>query len=139
MRVSIRLIYEIWLFRCDMPSNTSAKLPSGSKVLHYKMYINGEWVDSEGGELLNVINPANERVIAKVPKGTRKDARKALESAARAQPKWEELAPVKRASYLFKIAELDHLNGTERRVARRFCDDCISRDQSRCNLSCNCR
>jgi len=89
-----------------MSTSPKAKSLSASKVRHYKMYINGEWVDSEGGELLDVMNPANERVIATVPKGTRLDAKKALEAAARAQPKWEDLAPVKRASYLFKLAQL---------------------------------
>jgi len=89
-----------------MSTSPKAKSLSASKVRHYKMYINGEWVDSEGGELLIVINPANEKVIATVPKGTREDAKKALEAAARAQPKWEDLAPVKRASYLFKLAKL---------------------------------
>lgn len=72
----------------------------------YKMYIDGEWVDSESGENFGVINPTNEMIIAKVPKGTRDDARKALEAASGAQPMWEDLPPVKRASYLFKVAQL---------------------------------
>lgn len=70
------------------------------------MYINGEWIDSQGRELLNVINPSNEKIIATVPKGNREDVKTALEAAARAQPKWEDTAPIQRASYLFKLAQL---------------------------------
>jgi acyl-CoA reductase-like NAD-dependent aldehyde dehydrogenase len=72
----------------------------------FKMYINGQWVDSENSELMDVINPANGRTFARVSKGTRQDAKKALEAAARAQPKWEDLAPLKRATFLFKLAQL---------------------------------
>lgn len=81
-------------------------IAKADEVQNYKMYVNGEWVRSESGEVLDVINPANERIIAKVPKGTREDAKKALEVASRAQPMWEDLPPIKRASYLLKIAQL---------------------------------
>jgi D-glyceraldehyde dehydrogenase (NADP+) len=70
------------------------------------MYIDGEWVDSENEETLNVINPATEQTFATVPKATKEQVRGALESAERAQRKWDDLAPLQRAQYLFKIAEL---------------------------------
>jgi acyl-CoA reductase-like NAD-dependent aldehyde dehydrogenase len=70
------------------------------------MYVNGDWADSESAETIEVVNPADERVIATVPKGTREDAKAALEAAAKAQPKWEGLAPLQRAAYLQKIAAL---------------------------------
>jgi D-glyceraldehyde dehydrogenase (NADP+) len=79
---------------------------SRTELGHNKMYIGGQWVDSDSGESINVINPATTKVIATVTKGTREDAKKALEIAAHAQPDWEDLAPIKRASYLKKIAEL---------------------------------
>lgn len=100
----------------NMPAQTKIGASSASKIRRYKMYIDGEWVDSEEGELMNVINPANERVIAAVPKGTRGDAKRALDAAALAQPKWEELAPLQRASYLFKIAHL--IRRDKERLAR---------------------
>ncbi len=90
--------------------------PSASNLRHYKMYIDGEWTDSEAGELLNVINPANEKVFATAPMGTREDAKKALDAAAHAQPKWEELAPIQRAAFLFKIAQL--IRRDKERLAR---------------------
>lgn len=70
------------------------------------MYIDGEWRGSEGGTRIPVINPFDESPIATVPKGTRDDAKAALEAAERAQPSWEALPPMERAGYLRKIASL---------------------------------
>jgi lactaldehyde dehydrogenase/glycolaldehyde dehydrogenase len=70
------------------------------------MFIEGEWVDSESEERIDVVNPATERVIASVPKANREQAKAALEAAENAQPKWEDLAPLQRAAFLFKTALL---------------------------------
>ncbi len=72
----------------------------------YRMYISGEWVDSEKEERIEVVNPATERVIASVPKASREQTKEALEAAEKAQPKWEDLAPIQRASFLLKAAQL---------------------------------
>lgn len=34
-----------------------------------QQYINGEWIDSDSNETIEVINPATEEVIGKVAKG----------------------------------------------------------------------
>jgi acyl-CoA reductase-like NAD-dependent aldehyde dehydrogenase len=73
-------------------------------VQDYGMYIDGEWVSKE--ETFDVINPATEEVIARVPRATREDVKGALEAAERAQKKWEDITPLERAKYLFKIADL---------------------------------
>jgi D-glyceraldehyde dehydrogenase (NADP+) len=70
------------------------------------MYVNGEWVLSKTGESLDVVNPATERVIGRVPQGSRGEVKEALDAAREAQPKWEDTPPVQRASFLFKIAQL---------------------------------
>lgn len=70
------------------------------------MFIDGDWTKMAGEERIDVINPATEEKIATVPKGTREDAKRALDSAREAQQKWEELPPLKRASFLFKTAGL---------------------------------
>lgn len=41
-----------------------------------QQYINGEWIDSESNETIDVINPATEEVIGKVAKGNEKDVEK---------------------------------------------------------------
>ena len=70
------------------------------------MYIDGEWVGSETGDTINVVNPASEQKIASVPKATRNDVKRAIDAAERAQKKWEDMAPLQRAKILIKIAEL---------------------------------
>src|SRR5438093_10941628 len=64
----------------------------------YQMFINGDWVDSESEEKINIVNPATEKVIASVPKASREQTKSALEAAEEAQPEWEDLAPVRRHS-----------------------------------------
>ncbi len=74
------------------------------------MYINGDWAKASNGETFEVFNPATEQAVAEVPSGTVDDAKRALEAAQKAQPDWEEHAPIERAKYLFKIAELVEKN-----------------------------
>ena len=45
-----------------------------------QQYINGEWIDSESNETIDVINPATEEVIGKVAK-VMKRRRKAVQAA----------------------------------------------------------
>lgn len=76
------------------------------RARRFQMLVDGEWVGSEGGMSTPVVNPTNESVIATIPKGTREDAKTALEAAARAQPKWEAISPLQRAAYLKEVATL---------------------------------
>ena len=69
------------------------------------MFIDGDWVRGSEEETMDVIDPSTEEVIAKVPRGSREDAKKALDSAVRAQRDWEELPPLERASFMMKIAQ----------------------------------
>ena len=49
-----------------------------------KFYINGEWVNSESNETIDVINPANEEIIGQVTAGTKEDIDKAVGAALNA-------------------------------------------------------
>ena len=44
------------------------------KVETLKMFVDGRWVESEGGETFEARSPASGEVIAQLPKGTRADA-----------------------------------------------------------------
>src|SRR3989442_6766939 len=70
------------------------------------MYIDGEWVHSKTEEKIDVVNPATERVSGRGARENREEVEEALEAGRDAQPKWEETPPIKRASFLFKIAQL---------------------------------
>ena len=76
--------------------------------INYKMYINGEWVSASSKETFDVINPATEEVIAKVPLGTRNDARAAIDSASAAfeRGSWSEKTPADRAKAIWKLADM---------------------------------
>ncbi len=71
-----------------------------------KMFIDGEWVAATGGGTLGVINPATEEVICDVAYGTRADAKRAIEAAARAMPAWMKANSWERAKVLKKTADL---------------------------------
>jgi betaine-aldehyde dehydrogenase len=49
-----------------------------------KMYINGEWVGSNSGQMREIINPFDQSVIATVAEGDRTDARDAIAAARQA-------------------------------------------------------
>jgi len=45
-------------------------------------YINGQWIQSESSETIEVINPANEKIIGHVSAGTKEDINKAVIAAS---------------------------------------------------------
>ena len=49
-----------------------------------KFYINGQWVESESNEKIEVINPANETLVGHVTAGTKEDIDSAVKAAANA-------------------------------------------------------
>lgn len=62
----------------------------------HQLYINGEYVDSTGNEMIDVINPATEEVISRTPKGTKEDVDRAVEEALKAQKVWEQTPAIER-------------------------------------------
>ena len=70
------------------------------------MLINGEWVDSTDGRVIEVINPATEEIFAQVPMATKEDVNKAIKAADAAFPAWAKLSPAQRGGYLRKAGEL---------------------------------
>ncbi|MDM5333120.1 aldehyde dehydrogenase family protein [Ureibacillus composti] len=72
-----------------------------------KMYINNQWVLSSSGETREIINPANEEVIAVVTEGNVGDAQAAIQAAHDAfySDGWGETHARFRAELLFKLAD----------------------------------
>ncbi|MEM3565955.1 MAG: CoA-acylating methylmalonate-semialdehyde dehydrogenase [Candidatus Bathyarchaeia archaeon] len=75
------------------------------EVLTVKNYIGGEWVESKG-ELIDVVNPATCKVIAKVPISTKDELDEAVKAAKKAFPEWRKTPPLARARCLFRLKEL---------------------------------
>lgn len=76
-----------------------------------KFYINGQWQAPQGSNVAEVINPATEKVVAKVAMGNTADVDTAVMAARAAFDSWSQTSPQERAAYLDKIAE-----GVERRT-----------------------
>jgi lactaldehyde dehydrogenase/glycolaldehyde dehydrogenase len=79
----------------------------------YQQFINGALVDSHSTEWIEVENPYTNEIIARAPKGDECDADRAVAAAKAAQPAWAKWAPVARAGYLKKFAQLIRDNRVE--------------------------
>ncbi|MEM5872462.1 MAG: aldehyde dehydrogenase family protein [Candidatus Aenigmatarchaeota archaeon] len=73
---------------------------------HYKMYINGEWVDSDSEETFTKVNPATLEMIGEFPKGNEMDVEKAVDAAEDAFELWSEMPAPKRGEILYKVGQL---------------------------------
>lgn len=67
-----------------------------------KNYINGEWLDAESIETLDVPNPATSEIIARVPISSKEDVAKAVHAAKEAFQTWKNTPVPKRARILYK-------------------------------------
>ena len=82
-----------------------------SKIQNFKMYIDGEWVESSSGKKIETLNPENNEVWATVPEANEKDVNKAVQSAQKAfENSWSNLHPKERAKYLRLIADQLRVN-----------------------------
>lgn len=70
-----------------------------------KNYVGGEWVES-GGRLEDIVNPATQKAIGKVPISTREELNAAVNAASEAFPDWRRTPPLARVRVLFRLKEL---------------------------------
>jgi len=77
-------------------------------VADYQLFINGEFVEAEGGETFATHDPATGEQIAEVAKASRDDAIRAIQAARKAfdDGPWPRMSGPERAKYLSTIAEL---------------------------------
>jgi 1-pyrroline dehydrogenase len=85
-------------------------------VKTYQQFIGGQFVDAASGETLDVYNPANAQVIAKVPASTKEDVDRAVNAADKAFLTWKQTTPQDRSLILLKIA--DALEGAADEIGR---------------------
>lgn len=69
-------------------------------------YIDGEFVQGEGRRETDVLNPATNLPIGKLPHATKTDLDRALSSAQRAFESWRNSSPMLRSQILRKVGEL---------------------------------
>jgi malonate-semialdehyde dehydrogenase (acetylating)/methylmalonate-semialdehyde dehydrogenase len=89
-----------------------------------KNYINGTWVNSKETSATDIINPATQEVLGKVPNGTNtvSDVAKAVEAASEAFKFWGQVPVMKRVQPLYKLKQLLEQNAEE--IARTITLEC---------------
>ncbi|MCB5182842.1 aldehyde dehydrogenase family protein [Streptomyces antimicrobicus] len=73
---------------------------------HDGMYIGGAWVPASGADRIQVVDPADEQVIAEVPAGTAEDVDAAVRAARGAFPGWAATPPAERAALVGALRDV---------------------------------
>ena len=73
--------------------------------MQYQMLIDGEWTAAQDGAEWEVINPASETLVARVPFGGATETTRAIAAAERALPRWQALTAYERGQILRDIAD----------------------------------
>lgn len=89
----------------------------------YRNFIDGEFI-SHSADLIDVINPATNTVIGRIPATDENEVNLAVAAARRAQDKWEKCPAIERAGYLREI-------GQKLRENRLELADCIVQEQGK--------
>jgi betaine-aldehyde dehydrogenase len=78
-----------------------------ASVRRHKMYINGEFVESQSGKYFPVIDPSTEEILAEVPNADEKDVNRAVAAAKAAfdSGAWPQTTAQERGRILFRLAE----------------------------------
>ncbi len=74
--------------------------------MEYKLFINGEWVESSAYETFDDINPATLEQIARIHKASDDDVKSAVDSAEDAFDSWSGTPAPQRAKILFRAARM---------------------------------
>ncbi|WP_312591600.1 NADP-dependent succinate-semialdehyde dehydrogenase [Stutzerimonas nitrititolerans] len=77
-----------------------------SSLFRQQAYVDGAWLDADGGQTLEVNNPAGGEVLGTVPKMGAAETRRAIEAAERALPAWRDLTAKERSQTLRRWFEL---------------------------------
>jgi acyl-CoA reductase-like NAD-dependent aldehyde dehydrogenase len=77
-----------------------------SEIRGCRQFIGGEWVDAASGDTFDDLDPFTGDVVARVPAGTRADAKRAVESAAEAFTEWSKAPPAQRQTVFLKVADI---------------------------------
>jgi 1-pyrroline dehydrogenase len=83
------------------------------RVTTYQQLIGGAFVDAADGRTAEVINPANDKVIAKVPASSAEDVDRAVNAAEKAFAEWRKTTPQDRSLMLLKVADALEAKGEE--------------------------
>jgi succinate-semialdehyde dehydrogenase/glutarate-semialdehyde dehydrogenase len=73
---------------------------SDSKLFRQKCYVNGDWIEADDGNTIDVTNPVDNSIIGTIPKLGSEETRRAIQGAEKAQKKWRQLTGKERSAIL---------------------------------------
>ena len=73
---------------------------------HYKLLIDGKWVDAKDGATFETYCPADSTLLATCAQASQEDVDMAVRAAWKAFETWKDVSPQERSSILLKIADL---------------------------------
>src|SRR4051812_48072625 len=87
--------------RCRQADNLGGVTVTESSTRVLDNYVGGSWTPAGSSERLDVTNPANGEVLARVPLSNSSDLDAAVRAAREALPAWRGVAVIERARRLF--------------------------------------
>ncbi|KAF9816508.1 hypothetical protein IEO21_04036 [Rhodonia placenta] len=87
-------------------ASTSALGLKDASLLRTQGYIDGKWVDAQGGGKIKVFNPATEEELGTVPEMGLAETKQAIETASQAFKTWSKTTPKHRHDLLMKFYAL---------------------------------
>jgi succinate-semialdehyde dehydrogenase/glutarate-semialdehyde dehydrogenase len=94
--------------------NPTSPLPlQDPSLFRQANYLDGKWVEADGGKTVIVKNPATGEAIGEVPAMGQSETRRAIEAAARALPLWRGMLAKERAAILRKLNDLMMANADD--------------------------
>ena len=79
-------------------------------LLKSKCFINGEWIKSDTSNEIEIKNPFNRELLARIPVLSTNQVNLAIESAEKAFQLWKKESAIKRSKYLMEWHKLIHEN-----------------------------
>src|SRR6202162_5653825 len=90
----------------SMAANPQTLSPNQQPAPTVKLLINGKFVESKTQVWKDVINPANQQILARVPFATKDEIEQAIAAAAEAYKSWKNTPLAARARIMLKLQEL---------------------------------
>jgi len=80
--------------------------------MNYKLWIDGKWEDTKGGNVMSIEDPTSGKEIAEVIDASREDVDRAVQAAKRAfyDGRWSKKTPSERSKIIWKLADLIESN-----------------------------
>ncbi len=75
-------------------------------LFRQQCYINGEWLDADSGEFIEVNNPSTQNIIGTVPKLGTAETQRAIDAADEAFKSWRNVMAKERSRMLLKFTQL---------------------------------